>query len=133
MSRSSELYACLHATEFPTQALLRLQHELHSLPCVVMDGQPPFQHVCSLNTNARLLGMNRGMTRVEIDTFPKSVVLSRSAQTETETKSVPLECAGAFSPRIEDLKEDAAFICCIDIAGTTNLFGPPEILAHTLL
>ena len=133
MSKPPELYACLHATEFPVQALLRLRPELHSLPFVVMDGQPPFQQVCSLNTNARLLGMNHGMTRVEIDTFPKSVVLSRSAQIETETKSVLLECAGAFSLRIEDLKEDTAFICCVDIAGTENLFGPPEMLAHTLL
>src|ERR1700742_311411 len=103
MSKPSELYACLYATEFPAQALLRLRHELHSLPCVVMDGQPPFQKVCSLNTKARVLGMNHGMTRVEIDTFPKSVVLSRSVQTEIETKGILLECAGAFSPRIEEL------------------------------
>jgi protein ImuB len=133
MSKPLELYACLHATEFPAQALLRLRHELHSLPCVVMDGQPPFQQVCSLNTKARVLGMSHGMTRVEIDTFPKSVVLSRSVQTETETKGILLECAGAFSPRIEDLSEDTALICCVDIAGTTNLFGPPEMLARTLL
>lgn len=133
MSKPSELYACLHATEFPAQALLRLRPELLSLPCVVMDGQPPFQQVCSLNTKARALGMNHGMTRVEIDTFPKSVVLSRSVQTETETKGILLECAGAFSPRIEDLSEDTSHICCIDIAGTSNLFGPPEMLAHTLL
>jgi protein ImuB len=133
MSKPSELYACLYATEFPAQALLRLRHELHSLPCVVMDGQPPFQQVCSLNTKARVLGMNHGMTRVEIDTFPKSVVLSRSVQTEIETKGILLECAGAFSPRIEELSEDTVLICCVDIAGTANLFGPPEILVRTLL
>ena len=133
MSKPPELYACLHATEFPAQALLRLRPELHSLPCVVMDGQRPFQQVCSLNTKARVLGMNRGMTQVDIDTFPKSVVLTRSAQTEAETKSILLECAGAFSPRIEDLSDNTSLICCIDIAGTANLFGPPEMLAHTLL
>jgi protein ImuB len=133
MSKPPEIYACLHATEFPAQALLRLQPELHSLPCVVMDGQPPFQQVCSLNTKARLLGMNHGMTRVEIDTFPKSVVLSRSVQTETETRGILLECAGAFSSRIEDLSDNTSLICCIDIAGTANLFGPPDMLAHTLL
>jgi protein ImuB len=132
MSESSELYACLYANEFPAQALLRLRPELHSSPCVVMDGQPSFRQVCSLNTKARLLGMDHGMTRVEVDTFANSVVLSRSAQTEAATKGIMLECAGAFSPRIEDLSEDTAFICCIDIAGTTNLFGPPEMLAGTL-
>ena len=77
--------------------------------------------------------MNHGMTQVDIDTFPKSIVLTRSAQTEAETKSILLECAGAFSPRIEDLSDDTSLICCIDIAGTANLFGPPEMLAHTLL
>lgn len=133
MSKSSELYACLHATEFPAQALLRLRSKLHSLPCVVMEGQPPFQQVCALNTKARVLGMNHGMTQVDIDTFPKSVVLTRSAQTESETKSILLECAGAFSPRIDDLSDDTSLICCIDIACTANLFGPPEMLAHTLL
>jgi protein ImuB len=98
-----------------------------------MDGQPPFQQICSLNTKARLLGMNHGVTRVEIDTFPNSVVLSRTIQTEAAAKSILLECAAAFSPRIEDLSEDTSFISCIDIAGTANLFGPPEVLARTLL
>ena len=133
MSKPSEIYACLHATEFPAQAVLRLRNELHRLPCVVMDGPPPFQQVCSLNTKARVLGINHGMTRVEIDTFPKSVVLSRSVKTEAETKGILLECSGAFSPRIEDLSGDTSLICCVDIAGTSNLFGPPEVLARTLL
>jgi protein ImuB len=132
MSRSSELYACLYAKEFSAQALLRLRPELHNSCCVVMEGEPAFQQVCSLNTKARLCGMNRGMTRVEVDAFEKVMVLSRSAQTEAATKDILRECAGAFSPRIEDLSEDTALICCIDIAGTANLFGPPEMLAHTL-
>ena len=71
MSNTPKLYACLYAKEFPAQALLRLRPELHNLPCVVMDGEPPFQQICSLNTKARLLGMDHGMTRVEIDTFPE--------------------------------------------------------------
>jgi protein ImuB len=132
MSRVPQLYACLYATEFPAQALLRLRPELHSLPCVVMDGKPAFQQICSINTKARLLGMDHGMTRVDVDTFTNPVVLSRSVQTEAVTKDILLECAGAFSPRIEDLSADMAFICCIDISGTTNLFGPPDLLARTL-
>jgi protein ImuB len=133
MSKPSELYACLYAREFPAQALLRLRPELHSSPCVVMEGEPPFQQVCSCNTRARLLGMKHGMTRVEVDTFPNAVVLSRSLQAETATKGILLECGGAFSPRIEDRSEDTALVYCIDIAGTNNLFGPPEVLARTLL
>jgi protein ImuB len=133
MSSPGELYACLYAKEFPAQALLRLRPELHSRPCVVMEGEPSFQQVCSLNTRARLLGMKHGMTRVEIDTFQDPVVLPRSLPSEVATKAVLLECAAAFSPRIEDCSEDTALLCGIDITGTQGLFGPPAMLARSLL
>ncbi len=133
MSKPSELYACLYGKEFPAQAILRLRPELQDKPCIVMEGEPPLEYVCSLNTKARLLGMARGMTRVEADTFPASIVLPRSHKAETATRAVLLECAGAFSPRVEDRSEGAAFFCGIDIAGTGSLFGPPELLARSLL
>ena len=97
-----------------------------------MEGEPPFEVVCSLNAKARLLVMRRGMTRVEVDTFAGPVVLARSLQTEKSTKAVLFECAGAFSPRIEELNQISAFLCVLDIAGTQNLFGPPEMLAKNL-
>jgi protein ImuB len=133
MNLPAALYACLYAREFPAQALLRLRPELHSKPCVVMKGEPPLQQVCGLNTKARLLGMTHGMTRVEVDTFPAPVLLSRSHQEEVAVRAILLECAGAFSPRVEDRSEDAAFLCVIDIAGTKSLFGPPEMLVRNLL
>ena len=133
-----ELYACLYAREFPVQALLRLRPELREQPCVVMAGDAPLEQVCSLNTKARLLGMVRGMTRVEVDTFPASSALARSVKEEAATRAILLECAGAFSPRLEEpnvveLSQDAAFTCGIDIAGTRSLFGPPEVLARKLV
>jgi protein ImuB len=115
------------------QALLRLRPELREQPCVVMAGDAPLEQVCSLNTKARLLGMVRGMTRVEVDTFPASAVLARSVKEEAATRAILLECAGAFSPRVEERSEDAAFVCGIDIAGTRSLFGPPEVLARKLV
>jgi protein ImuB len=133
MSQSVELYACLYAKEFPAQALLRMRPELHSKPCVVLEGEAPLQQLCSLNTKARLLGMTRGMSPVEIETFSASVVFARSLTAESLTRTVLLECAGAFSPRVEDRSEDTNFLCGIDIAGTRNLFGPPEMLARSLL
>lgn len=132
MSQSTELYACLSVKEFPVQALLRLRTELHEKPCVVMDGEPPFETVCSLNTKARLLGLRRGMTRVEVDTFTGQVALTRSLQTEKATKAVLFECVGAFSPRIEESSDDIAFRCVLDISGMQKLFGPPETLATSL-
>jgi protein ImuB len=53
MTKPAELYACLYAKEFPAQTLLRLRPEMHNRPCVVMEGEAPSQHVCSINTKAR--------------------------------------------------------------------------------
>jgi protein ImuB len=133
MTKPRELYACLYATEFPAQALLRLRPELRSSPCVVMEGEPPLQTVCALNTKARLLHMSQGMTRVEVDTFPSPVVLSRSREMEIATGAILLECAGAFSPRVEERSQDTFFLCGIDITGTQSLFGPPEMLAKSFV
>ena len=133
MSKPAEIYACVHATEFPAQALLRLRPELREQPCVVMEGEPPLQQVCSLNRRARSLGLVRGMTQVEVDTFPGVTALRRSPSEEAAATAALLECAGGFSPRVEDRSEDGAFLAAIDIAGTTALFGPPETLAQNLL
>src|SRR5271170_2691115 len=73
------------------------------------------------------------MTQVEVDTFPSVEPLSRSVKEEAGAKAILLECAGRFSPRVEDRSEDYAFLCVIDIAGTEKLLGPPEVLARSLL
>ena len=130
MNRAGELYACLYAKEFPAQAVLRLRPELRERPVVVIEGEPPLQTVCSFNAKARYLGIVRGMTRVELDTFSSLIVLPRSRTEEVSTHAVMLECAGAFSPRVEDRSDGSAFLCVIDIAGTEKLLGPPEVLAR---
>jgi protein ImuB len=128
-----EIYACLYVKEFPAQAILRLRPELHGKPCVVMQGEPPSQTACSLNTKARILHLAHGMTQVEVDTFPNIVVLSRSLETEISTRAILREAAGTFSPRVEEQSHDTAFLSTIDISGTQGLFGPPELLARCLV
>lgn len=133
MTEHTEIYACLYAKEFPAQALLRLRPELRNKPCVVMEGEPPLQQVCSLTRKARSLGIARGMTQVEVDTFSEVTVLQRSLKEETAAREVLRECAGCYSPRVEDCNPDSSFLCALDIAGTTGLFGPPETLVRNLL
>ena len=133
MNRAGELYACLYAKEFQAQAVLRLRPELREQPVVVIEGEPPLQTVCSFNAKARYLGIVRGMTRVELDTFSALIVLPRSRTEEVSTHAVMLECVGAFSPRVEDRSDGSAFLCVVDIAGTEKLLGPPEVLARKLL
>ena len=126
------LYACIFAKEFPAQAMLRLRPELQEKPFVVMDGEPPLEEACSCNAKARLLGIEHGMTRVEIETFPAATVLVRARAEESAAQSALLECAGIFSPRVEDCNAEDAFCCVVDIAGTEKLFGPPMVLARQM-
>jgi len=130
---TAELYACLYAREFPAQALLRLRPDLRAKAVAVIEGDPPLQTVCSLNATARRMGAARGMTTVELETFPALAVLLRSTAEESSAGAALLECAGAFSPRVERCTEPYAFACVIDIAGTERLLGSPETVAHSLL
>jgi protein ImuB len=101
MTKISELYACVYAKEFPAQAALRLRPELRNHPCVVMEGEPPAQSVCSLNARARVLGGAHGMTRVDVETLPGITTLSRSRSEEISAKAALLDISGTFSPRAE--------------------------------
>jgi protein ImuB len=129
----TQLYACIDVEEFPQQALLRLRPELQNKPVAVLDGEPPFEQVCSLNRAALNLGIAPGMTRLEMEMFPTALILSRSRAEEATACAALLECAGGFSPRVEDLSSDSYFTCVIDIAGTEALFGSPDTLGESLL
>ena len=77
--------------------------------------------------------MSCGMTQVEVDTFAAITELQRSSKDETAAREILLECAGCFSPRVEEIRRDRDFLCVLDIAETKGLFGPPEILARSFL
>jgi protein ImuB len=141
---SRELYACVHAAEFPAQALLRMHSELSSVPVAVLEGTPPQQFVCSINRAARLAGAQVGMTKLESEEIPHLRLIQRSIECEEAARTVLLECAANFSPRIEDVSfHTFSFVSCVagsvticacvlDIGGTERLFGPPEALAGRL-
>jgi protein ImuB len=127
-----ELYACIHAAEFPTQALLRLRSGLESQPVAVLEGRAPLETMCSLNRAALLKGAALGMTRLEAESIPELRLLSRSLEAEAAARAVLFECAAQFSPRIENASQGTACDCVLDIAGTERLFGPPAELAQRL-
>lgn len=132
MSGTAEIYTCICVKEFPAQALLRMRPDLRERACVVMEGEPPLEQVCSLTRKASALGLVRGMTKTEVETFSDVVVLARSAEEEMQAKDVLLECAGSFSPRVEECSQEGIFVCVIDIAGTEKLFGTPQVLGENL-
>lgn len=127
-----EVFACVYVRDFPAQVLLRLRPDLRCLPFVVMAGDPPLEHVCALTNAAHRLGMTVGMTKAEVETFPGITVLRRSTAEEATARAALLECAGGFSPHVEDCSEPATFRCVIDITGTESLFGPPAALVKII-
>ena len=98
----SKLYACVHADEFPAQALIRMRGELEAEPVAVVEGRPPLETVCSLNRLARLKGAELGMTKLEAESLAGLRLVARSVECEAAARAVYLECAAHFSPRIED-------------------------------
>jgi protein ImuB len=126
------LYACAHAAEFPTQALLRLRPDTAHEPVVVLEGRPPQQLVCSLNRKALQVGAAIGMTRLEAEDMGAVRMLARSVETESAARKVFLECAAQFSPRIEEASNATGCAFVLDIAGTERLFGAPQQLAARL-
>jgi protein ImuB len=129
---SEQLYLCLHAAEFPAQALLRLRPEMQSQPVAVMEGRAPLEAVCALNRHAERRGAVCGMTRLEAEAIAGLRLLTRSTESEAAARAVVRECAAYYSPRIEAASYGTACSYVLDIAGTGRLFGPPEKLAERL-
>ena len=82
-----------------------------------------------LQRPAHKLGVAAGMSRAEMDSFPSTILLKRSASEEQSIRLALLESAGNFSPRIEELSgkiPSAAFSILLE---AEKLFGPPQRIA----
>jgi protein ImuB len=126
--RMTELYVCVHVAEFPAQALARLRPELTRGAMVVVEGEAPLEQVISANGAARRMGVRRGMTKAELESFGAMTVLRRSGSEERSAEIALLEAAGAFTPRVQVVKASAqaAWTMVLDMAGTERIFGPVE-------
>ena len=126
------LYACVHAAEFPAQALLRLRQDLDGQPVVVLEGRAPKEYVCAMNRHALRKGASLGMTRLDAEAISGLRLLARSTESEAAARAVLLECLARFSPRIEEASQGTACAFVLDITGTERLFGPPAQLAERM-
>lgn len=139
------LYFCLRVPEFAAQALLRLRDAERTMPIAVVEGVPPLETVCAANSRARRMGVKRGLSRVELDSFDGLRVLRRSLAEERSASTVLHELAARFTPRFQDMTEDnrsggstgkdwdGAFLLAFDMMGTERVFGSPEMAARGLL
>jgi protein ImuB len=131
-ANAADLFACVHVTEFPAQALLRLHTNLQSEPVAVLEGRAPEEFVCAMNRHALRKGAALGMTRLDAEGIGELRLFARSTETEVAARVVLLECISRFSPRIQECSYRTACAFVLDISGMERLFGSPAELAKRL-
>jgi protein ImuB len=122
-------FACIFVPDFPVQALLRVEPELRKQALVVLEGKVPLQKIFAVNENARCAGVDRGMTRLQVETCADLVLRERSLSQEVTAHAALLDCAQSFSPQVEDVGADTVIL---DLAGLESLFGPLPKIARRL-
>ncbi len=129
-------FACIFVPDFPVQAVVRLEPELLSKPVAVFSGAPPLTRVRAANRDARGLGVESGMTKIQAEAFTGITWRWRSSSQEETARAALLDCAWTISPRIEDTtkrtESDSGDTVVLDISGCAKLFGSPEKIARDL-
>jgi protein ImuB len=129
-------FACLFVPDFPVQAAVRLEPDLRGRPVAIIAGAAPLTKVFAVNREARRLGVESGMTKVQMEAFEGITSRWRSLSQEATAYAALLDCAWMISPRVADgaKRGDHEFsdTAVLDIAGCEKLFGSPEKIAHDL-
>lgn len=123
------MFACIHIPEISLEAIARGEPDLRGQPLAVLEGTPPMLTVMAANEAARQSGIEIRMSREEAGMAPGVTLRRRSLPQEAAAHSALLDCAHAFSPRVEDVSPDTAIL---DIAGLEHLFGSPAKIARDL-
>jgi protein ImuB len=135
------LFACIYVPDFPVEAILRTAPELREQIVAVLDGTPPMLTVVAANGRARAAGIEIGMTKLQAEACPGVRLRRRSFIEETAARDALLDCAHAFSPRVEDTNQQipssdgkprSGDTIILDINGLDRLFGPPGMIAREL-
>ena len=130
----SPLYLCVHLCDFAAQALTD-SVELRLMAIVVLCGDPPLERVFAMNQRARCLGLEPGMSRLQAESFPVTV-LRRDRQQEDVLFAGLIRCAQRFSPRIESIAAPQEQSCgatlMLDVSGSERLLGDAWQIATTV-
>ena len=129
-------FACLFVPDFPVQAVVRLEPELRETPVAILAGAAPLTKVFALNEEARSLGVETGMTKVQVEAFRGIAWRWRSVSQEATAHAALLDCAWTISPRVEDGErregQDFSDTVVLDLSGCEKLFGTPDKIAQDL-
>ena len=128
------MFACLYVPDFPVQAAVLAEPEqswesLRNSPMVVLDGPANLPRVAALNDPARKLGIEPGMTKLQVETCGGVLLRKRSIEEENSAHARLLECANDFSPKVEP---ESPGTVLLDLAGTGKLFGSIENTAKKI-
>src|SRR5271165_7192369 len=63
------MFACIYIPDFPVAAIVRTEPSLRDRALAVLEGKPPQVRVAALNDNARQIGMEIGMTKLQATIF----------------------------------------------------------------
>jgi protein ImuB len=125
------MYAVLHPPNFFAQAAAHQRPELRKRPFALLDGEPPAETVVAANKAARALGVEAGMTRLQAESFPEVVALSRTLKDEASAQMILHTIVCLFSPRIEYV-ETYPGTYALDIEGMNRLYGDAAQFATKL-
>jgi protein ImuB len=125
------MYAVLHPPNFAAQAAARERPELRKRPFALLDGEPPSETVYAANKAARTLGVEVGMTRLQVESFSEVLSFARAREHEGSAYTTLHMVACLFSPRIEAVETyPGTFV--LDIQGMNILYGDAAQLANKL-
>ena len=88
-------------------------------PIAILDGPATLPRVFATNLAARRAGIETGMTKLQAEVCAGGVLRKRSLEEEISAQAALVECAAAFSPRVESTVAGAVIL---DLAGTEKLF-----------
>jgi protein ImuB len=128
------LFACVFVPCFVVQASVRCEPEQKRLawsnrPVAVFDGPDSLPRIFACNERAQIGGVETGITKVQAAQCPGIILRKRDPKQEQAAQAALLDCASAFSPRVESTAQG---IVTLDITGTERIFGPPQKLLRLL-
>jgi protein ImuB len=122
------MFACIFVPDFPVQAALwsepeAVRDKLKKCPVAILDGPANLLRVIALNSAARMHGMELGVTKQQAGIFGNLTLYKRHEADEQNAQAALLDCADAFSPRVESTAPGTVIF---DLSGTEKLLGPAE-------